>query len=70
VKTHFKLALGGAGRADVGNSNRWKQAIQNTPAAGGGRSGKARNKPFLFQKRLSAADYILPLFCTVQYHKP
>ena len=56
-------------RPDVGNSNRWKEASQNMPAAVDG-SGKARNKPVLFQKRLWAADYILPLFCTVKYHKP
>jgi hypothetical protein len=30
---------------------------------------QTRNKPIRFQKRLQAADYILLLFCTVEYHK-
>jgi len=70
VKTNFTSSRGGAGRPDVENSNRWKQASENTPAAGDGRSGKVRNKPVRFQKRLRAADYIPLLFCTEEYHKP
>jgi hypothetical protein len=65
-----QVETGESKQVETGESKQVETGESKQVETGDGRSGKARNKPVRFQKRLREADCILLLFRTVEYHKP